>query len=196
MKLYSVDLNNVSESELSQWFDAMSESRKEEVSRLKNDTKRKSKIAADSLSRAAVSEFCGISPAEIRFSKNEFGNPFAVGLDVFFSISHSGDLVCCAVSDREIGIDIEKKREIRLDAAKRFACESELEYIGGSTERFFEIWTLKEAYFKCIGTGLGADIKNVSFKKTDDGYECSENGFFLTNLVLPDGYTGFVCEKI
>ena len=105
-------------------------------------------------------------------------------------------MVCCAVSDREIGIDIEKKREIRLDAAKRFACESELEYIGSSTERFFEIWTLKEAYFKCIGTGLGADIKNVSFKKTNSGYECSENGFLLTKLVLPDGYTGFVCEKI
>ncbi len=195
MKIYSVDLNTVSEFELSQWFDAMSESRKEEVMRLKNDAKRKSKIAADRISRIAISEFCNVSPAEIRFSKNEFGKPFAVGLDVFFSISHSGDLVYCAVSDREIGIDIEKNREIRLDAAKRFACESELEYIGGSTERFFEIWTLKEAYFKCIGTGLGADIRSVSFKKTDGSYECSENGFLLTKLGLPDGYTGFICEK-
>lgn len=195
MKIYSVNLNCVSEKELSQWFDGMSESRKEEVLRLKNQAKRASKIAADHLCRKAVSEFCGISANEIIIVKNEFGKPFAEGLDVHFSVSHSGDFVVCAVSEKEIGIDIEKIRDIRLDAAKRFACESELEYIADDINRFFEIWTLKEAYFKCIGTGLGADIKNVYFTETGNGFVCSENGFSIIKPELPEGYAGFICER-
>lgn len=195
MKIYSLNLNNVSETELYKWFEEMSKSRKEDVLRLKNDSKRASKIAADHICRKAISEFCGIDTNEIVFEKGEFGKPFAAGLDVHFSISHSQDLVICAVSEKEIGIDVEKIRDIRLDAVKRFACETEIEYIADNTERFFEIWTLKEAYFKCIGTGLGSDIKKVSFCKNDNGFVCSENGFSITKLCLPDEYIGFVCEK-
>lgn len=195
MKIYSVNLNCVSENELNQWFDAMSESRKEEVLNLKNESKRASKIIADYICRKAVSEFCSIPESEIIFAKGEFGKPFAAGLDVHFSVSHSGDLVICAVSETEIGIDVEKIRNIRLDAAKRFACESELEYIADNTQRFFEIWTLKEAYFKCIGTGLGSDIKNVYFNKTPNGFVCSENGFSIIKPDLPDGYAGFIVKN-
>lgn len=195
MKIYLININDVSEYELSLWFDNMSDSRKAEVRSIKNKSKYVSKIVSDHICRKAVSEFCGIRENEIVFSENGYGKPYVKGTKAHFSISHSGDLVICAVSGNEIGIDIEKKREIRIDASKKFANGAEIEYIGNDTDRLFEIWTLKEAYFKCIGTGLGADIKTVSFRKTDKNFVCSENGFTISELDLPDGYTGFICSK-
>ncbi len=195
MKIYLINIEDISGSELALWFNNMSDSRKEEIRNIKIKSKQISRIVSDHLCRKAVSEFCNIPETEIGFSKNEYGKPYASGTDACFSVSHSGNLVICAVSENEIGIDIEKKRKIRLDAAKKFANDAEMEYIGNDTDRFFEIWTLKEAYFKCIGTGLGADIKTVFFRKTEDNFICSEKGFAISELDLPDGYTGFVCSK-
>ncbi len=195
MKLYSININNVTSDNLKLWFNTMSNERKNEVSKIKIPKKQVLKIAADFLCRKAISEFCKIAPEEIVFGKSKFGKPFAVEIDIHFSISHSGDMVLCAVSEKEIGADIEKIRCIRLDAAKKFACENELKYINENPNGLFEIWTLKEAYFKCIGTGLGADIKKVCFTKTENGFECSEKGFLITCPEVCEGYICSVCEK-
>lgn len=196
MKLYSYNISNATEGKLFEWFEAMSLERKEAVKTLKIPQKQKLKIAADYICRKAISEFCGISQDKIEFVVSEYGKPYAKGLDVHFSISHSGDLVVCAVSDKKIGIDIEKIRKINPNISERFACENELEYINSHRNGFFEIWTLKEAYFKCIGTGLGADIKNVSFYITESGILCSEKSFECSFHDVEEGYICSVCEQI
>jgi 4'-phosphopantetheinyl transferase len=195
MKIYLININDVTEKELNHWFDSMSDSRKAEVRNIKNKSKYVSKIISDHICRKSVSEFCGIPENKIVFSKNEYGTPFANGINAHFSVSHSGELVICAVSENEIGIDIEKKREIRPDISKKFATDSENEYIGNDTDRLFEIWTLKEAYFKCIGTGLGADIKNVTFDVDGDKIRCSESGFACSFENLHKDYICSVCIK-
>ncbi|MBQ8762823.1 MAG: 4'-phosphopantetheinyl transferase superfamily protein [Clostridia bacterium] len=195
MKLYSYNISHASDSELSEWFDAMSSERKEAVIRLKVAQKQKLKIAADHICRKAISEFCGIDPKKIEFFLSEHGKPFAKGLDVNFSISHSGDYVVCAVSKKEIGVDVEKIRKISPDISKRFACKNELEYIKAHENGFFEIWTLKEAYFKCTGTGLGADIKDVCFEITRNGVSCSENNFDCSFYEIDKEYICAVCKR-
>ena len=68
------------------------------------------------------------------------------------------------------------------------ATKNEIEHIASDSNGFFEIWTLKEAYFKCIGTGLGADIKDVSFEITENEIRCSEDGFefsFINQSLSP-----------
>lgn len=195
MKIYSCNITTASETELNEWFAAMGEERQKSVLRLQNEHKRKAKIAADNLCRIAISEFCGVDAKGIKFGLSEHGKPFAANCDVNFNISHSGDFVVCAVSENEIGIDIEKIRPVNSRAAERFACVEELEYIASHENCFFEIWTLKEAYFKCIGTGLGADIKNVSFDIKESGITCSENGFDCSFISIADGYICSVCEK-
>ncbi len=196
MKLYSCNISSVTDEEFREWFNAMSETRKESVRKLLVPQKQKLKIAADRICRKAISEFCGIPADKIEFCVSEHGKPFAKGLDVHFSISHSGDYAVCAVSDKEIGVDIEKIREINPETTKRFACESEKKYINTHTDGFFEIWTLKEAYFKCIGTGLGSDIKTVSFDISKNEILCSEKGFECRFQNIADGYICAICEKI
>lgn len=194
MKIYTCSIKSISEPELEKSFFEMSRERRKNVMQLKNPEKQKSKIAADRVCRKALSEFCGVDPQRIEFGMNEHGKPFAIGLDVHFNVSHSGDWVVCAVSDKEIGIDIEKIRSVNPRAAEKFACSDELEYIKITENGFFEIWTLKEAYFKCIGTGLDSNIKSVSFK-VGKKVDCSESGFDCSFHEIANEYICAVCEK-
>ena len=41
-------------------------------------------------------------------TENPFGKPYFKDTNIFFNISHSNNLVACAVSTQNIGIDIEK----------------------------------------------------------------------------------------
>ena len=125
----------------------------------------------------------------------EKGKPYVKGLPVCFSISHSGDYAVCVVSDEEIGIDIEKIRPINKRVADKFATEKEKEYILSSSNGFFEIWTLKEAYFKCIGTGLGKDIKEVSFDISDNNIAFSKSGYEFTFCDINKNYICSICKK-
>lgn len=195
MKIYSIRISEIEKSSFEKWFSEMSEERKAEVLRLKSAEKQAQKIAAHHLCRSSISKFCGISEEKIRFARTEFGKPYAVGLPVHFSVSHSGNYAVCAVSKNEIGIDIEKIREINPNITKRFASENEIEYISSHENGIFEIWTLKEAYFKCVGTGLGSDIKSVSFGIQPGGIICSEIGFECSFAEIGQGYICSVCEK-
>ena len=196
MKIFSCNINNISDCDLYDWYNSMDSERKESVRKMLVSHKQKLRIAADHICREAISEFCGISPDDITFSANEYGKPYAVDLDVNFSISHSGDYVICAVSEKEIGADIEKIREIRPDVSERFASDSEAEYISSHKKGLFEVWTLKEAYFKCIGTGINKDIKNVSFDIKENDIICSEEGYEFSFHNIADGYICSVCKKI
>lgn len=193
MKIAFISSAEIGDRLLAEWLLEADESKRREISLMRQADKRRLRIAADHLCRTAAAEALGLSPAEVKFGKNEHGKPITDGME--FNLSHSGDIAVCAVSDKPIGIDIEALREIRPDAAKRFASAEELEYIGSDPRRLFEIWTLKEAYFKCVGTGIGSDIKSVTFTVNGDDIRCSEPGFTCKFISIADGYICSVCEK-
>ncbi len=195
MKIYHYNLTDTDDSLLKEWFAQMSSEKKQSVSKMKVEGKKNLRIAADALCRNALADFCSISPAEITFEYSAHGKPYAKGLPAHFSVSHSGDIAVCAVSHSEIGIDIEKIRSVNLRASEKFATENEREYIRNSETGFFEIWTLKEAYFKCIGTGLGTDIKDVSFDINGKDIACSESGYKLSFIEIDKNYICSVCKK-
>lgn len=189
------DINEVSSSELEKWLNEASPEKQKEINSIKIEKKRNERIAADHLKRKALSEYCGVNPQDIEFGVSEKGKPYAAALDVHFNLSHSAGIVVCAVSDKVIGIDIEKIKPVNPKAAGRFACHDELEYISSHENGFFEIWTLKEAYFKCIGSGLGSDIKSVYFNIVGDKIICSDADYECSFVNIKDGYICSVCEK-
>lgn len=88
---------------------------------------------------------------------NSQGKPyFLLHREIFFNISHSSNYVVCIIGNRPVGIDIEGGREGRQNLARRFFDKTEAEWIEecDSDERFFRIWTLKEAYGKATGRGV------------------------------------------
>lgn len=195
MILRFIDAEKLSERELEERFSAMDEERKAEVSRVRSALKRGEKIAADGLTRLCVSEFCKVPPENVVLSKSPLGKPYAAGLPVRFSVGHSAGTVVCAASEREVGVDLEKIRPVNLKTALRFASPEELDYVRSGERAFFEIWTLKEAFFKCLGTGLTSDVKNVSFKVEGEKIRCSEAGFDFFFAEAPEGFVCSACEK-
>jgi 4'-phosphopantetheinyl transferase len=102
-------------------------------------------------------------------------------LPVDVSLSHSGDYVVAAISERgAIGVDVEVDRNLSLGVEERCFTPSELTWLraegGERTERFMRLWTLKEAYVKATGEGLGAELRSISFELAAASPQLSVDG--------------------
>ncbi|MEX2130134.1 MAG: 4'-phosphopantetheinyl transferase superfamily protein [Pseudohongiellaceae bacterium] len=126
--------------------------------------------------RSLLSSYAeGIKPADWRFQFNEYGRPAIASpeLDIplYFNLSHSGQHLAVVVSRRPLtGVDVEQfsHRRRLLDIAGRFFSVQEcreLEALAGALqlERFYSLWTLKEAYIKACGQGLAIPLREFSF---------------------------------
>ena len=111
----------------------------------------------------AVLESVGVSERDT--ARDDKGRPYLVGRpDVDFNISHSDNIVVCALSVGEgrVGVDVERSnptvdegRLARL-ADRYFSPDEAVE-----PSTFISAWTEKEAYLKYIGIGLTTDLKSV-----------------------------------
>ena len=106
----------------------------------------------------------GARASEVKTGVN--GKPYIQG-ERHFNISHSGDYVLLALSDKPVGVDIELRRDddyIRL--AEECFHPHELLILKGADEAsiknlFYDIWTMKESYMKM--TGMGFTLAPKSF---------------------------------
>ena len=78
---------------------------------------------------------------------------------IYFNLSHSHDMVVCAVSQKEVGCDLEKIKEVKEKIAEHFFTKNEIAHLKLFDEKerideFFRIWTMKESYVKMTGEGL------------------------------------------
>jgi 4'-phosphopantetheinyl transferase len=83
-----------------------------------------------------------------------------------FNISHSQQNVVVAFHNSDIGIDIEVVRKVNHPSFKRVFGHEELSYIGRSDERFFELWTRKEALIKADGRGFSLPVNQINSLET------------------------------
>lgn len=186
MKWYKFDIREFDNDEYNKWYSLLSKEKQQYVDSLRCDDDKKRSVAGEMLARKAIAEWCSVNIESILFEKAKHGKHFAKNLNIEFNISHSGDMVVCAVNDTPVGIDIEKIRPIDLKVAKRICTDQELYHLFRHTPtendfkytedaelltRFFKIWTAKESCGKCNGKGL-ADAK-----KTD----CSNVESFTVN---------------
>jgi 4'-phosphopantetheinyl transferase len=94
-----------------------------------------------------------------------------------FNLSHTQGLVACAVArDAEVGVDVECVERVTdgRDVAERYFSAAELAQLDACPEeqraaRFIELWTLKEAYLKAIGSGLARPLDTFAFSFDDAG---------------------------
>lgn len=199
MKLYKAKISELSDSDYKKAISEMPEKRRNAVLRFRSEDDRKRTVLGEILAVNAIADRLGLEKKDIVFERTEKGKPFAVGLDVGFSISHSEDMVICAVSEHSIGADIEKIRPLNMRITRAACNESDLEYIFGAglrntentehdrdiLKRFFEIWTAKEAYFKYTGSGI-ADMKALSYKELLPFCRVEENDVYIITVYSPE----------
>jgi 4'-phosphopantetheinyl transferase len=129
--------------------------------------------AAHALLRGALSHHSGLSPDGWKFASEAAGKPYLVDQsELQFNIAHTRGLVACSLSlAGPVGIDvecIEGEREIDSISENHFA-PTEVAQLRACREgapreaRFTELWTLKEAYLKALGAGLGRALDEIAF---------------------------------
>lgn len=146
------------------------------------DKHRKQLLLARVLKRCVLSRYHdGIEPADWQFSHNAYGKPALEAAQnaqsLSFNLSHSGARAVFAVARQgDIGVDIEyavKPRRIEAIAQRYFSPSevSDLLALPAAEQqaRFYDLWTLKEAYIKACGMGLAIPLQHFSY-----GFEGSD----------------------
>ena len=167
-KIYFADVSPLERDALfSEYYAAMPQYRREKIDLLKRRGDKLRSLGAGVLLARALKSVGVNENAEILLGKNS--KPFLKDAQyVHFNLSHSGDLVMCVVSAREVGCDMELVRDGRLGVAERFFTPEEREFVGfgasekEKNERFFRLWTLKESLIKANGAGLSLPLNTFS----------------------------------
>ncbi|PQA94563.1 hypothetical protein B0A69_08860 [Chryseobacterium shigense] len=131
----------------------------------------------------------GISEAEIgRLPNNK---PYLKGHSIYFNISHSKNLVICAIADFPVGIDIEFSDDTINYLDFQFQMTAgEFEKIHHSEDKiksFFTYWTKKEAVLKAEGSGILIPLDSFEILNN----ECIIDGkkFFTKEIFIDKKYS-------
>jgi 4'-phosphopantetheinyl transferase len=167
--------DRVSPADCHRWLRILDREERERSERFRFERDRREFIAAHALLRSMLTFHLGRPTASWQFTTGAFGKPkFAEKFrmpDIDFNLSHTRDLVAAAVVARgAVGVDVEKidLAKADLDVAQHYFAAAEVEILRQTPppERatcFFRLWTLKEAYLKAIGAGLGTPLDSFAF---------------------------------
>ncbi len=136
--------------------------------------------------------------ALITYNKN--GKPFLKDYGNFhFNLSHSGDFVVCAAGPQEVGVDIQKIKDLDLKLAKRFFHKKEFEFLANLPSEmkkiaFNQIWAGKESYLKYLGTGLATPLNSFELQIDQDHGQVQGDKGCLRKYQGPEGYVIWSCS--
>ncbi|MBU6214355.1 4'-phosphopantetheinyl transferase superfamily protein [Patescibacteria group bacterium] len=133
-------------------------------------------ITAHALLRFAMSHRSRVLPEDWIFRTSPSGKPEQINLpgQMYFNISHTRGMVCCALSSTSVGVDIEN-----IDALSNFGNldplfnKEEINEVSCLPERdrnfrFIIYWTLRESLLKGTGEGIGGISRDFSFFVSDN----------------------------
>lgn len=91
------------------------------------------------------------------------GKPMLQNGKLFFNVSHSRNTLVIAVSNTEVGVDIEYDRTVSERLRRYCLTDAEQADTPVHNDRaFLRIWTAKESYLKLYGTGLRQPMRSFS----------------------------------
>ena len=148
----------------------------ERLSSIKNQEHQKESLAS-LLCLWKLTRSVGLSDADLIVIRDGHGKPRFASIPLCFSMTHSRGLCAVALSDCDIGIDLEFTDVNRnyTEVSKRFFSPEEYATICSSTSpenEFIRLWTKKEALAKLYGQGL-ASICSKNLPSLDE-YKFSE----------------------
>ena len=152
-----------------------------------------------------------------------YGKPWLVTHPSWhFNISHCRTCVALVMDKRPVGIDVEKRFEWKDGLARRVCHDEEWAFLGTiadpSVRRAWlqRIWSRKESYLKCIGSGFHTQVQsfsvldsrndrtdrqNITFSGVPEPIEkpsaciCTGEGFFRFIEWQTRDYTLCICRQ-
>ena len=149
-RIYAIDTDILKDEKLFSYYYALQRpERREKVDRMRFDKGKRLTLGAGIVMEAAL-EYAGVSGMSVTIDPH--GKPVLTGswetlvagssdsvsdvlptheqevFPCFFNISHTKNIAVCAVSDREVGIDVEHKRELKDPLIRRAFTPEEIVY--------------------------------------------------------------------
>ena len=140
----------------------------------------------------------------VKILKNNHGKPYLKGIDnCYFNITHSGDWVAVAISNTEVGIDLEYNESFDFDEV--------IDYVLSDREKifflqlpdvlkcktFYRFWTLKESFVKAMGIGLAKYMNSFTTELWSKNIcVTGEKNFKFYELPFYEKYSLSVCCNI
>ena len=177
-EIYFVNTDNYSLKELN--ISSLPDTRRAKINRLVHESDKLASACAGLL----INKFIGDKDLKL----NEYGKPYSD--EKFFNISHSGNYVIIAVSDFEVGCDVELKRELEYERLGKIVFhENELKKLSETEDKrslFFKLWTSKEAFIKCLGEGFHFKTTELDLSELPDKLEYRGRTLFFKEYMLKD----------
>lgn len=165
MKYYITEISSFSEKKQNEFFSFLDKEKRAEYLSSSNENRKKSILLSQGFAKEKIAEEFSLDKKDIIFSVTQAGKPYCKShRDIYFSLSHSGNFLALAISDRDVGIDIEKIRNAKESLVSRVCCDNEKKMIFSDEypdKKFTEIWTRKEAYLKALGTGIDRELTSI-----------------------------------
>ena len=183
IRVFLVDPDQLDAGALAQsHLDWLATDERERYQRLVFAEKKHEFLVTRVLARRVLSQWAERPPESLAFDLGPYGRPELrqapnAPRRLRFNLSNTRGLVACAVAwDRDVGVDVEHmdRRTEATAVADRFFSPMEVEALmrletNTQRRRFFELWTLKEAYIKARGLGLAIPLESFSFSLDQSG---------------------------
>lgn len=210
-RLYLLDVNIFEDQEAyTQAYAGIDEDRRKKIDAYRFDKDKRLSLGAGFLLQKALAD---MEITEYEIGYGECQKPYLVGHEnIFFNLSHSGHMAALGISDREIGVDIEREKEFRPslinyvfnDCDKELAKELTHSCDLSDEQAYTRLWTVKESIMKYTGIGIGLEPKKIElYGKFDTGaspiiyVRSTEHDFERLRLTCMDldGYQLTVCSE-
>lgn len=194
-KVYFIDINNMKKTfSFEEIYSKVSLYRKNKVDKLKFGDDKWLSLAAEYLLMKGLEELnIDYSQIEIGFVENNKPILKNCPQELYFNLSHSGDMAMCIIADSEVGCDIQKMsdKEEYKKIAQRFFHPEEIQMIENAKETekrelFYRIWALKESFIKATGKGFRTPLKDFKISLEKEKIQVYINGVLQEKYQLEE----------
>lgn len=193
MRLYALDLGQLTQSQWEDRMETLSRQRQEKAQNCRREEDRIRSIGAGWLLQYAL-EQAGVGKDAQQMCQNPYGKPELMKQPVQFSLSHGGSWAVCAVGETPVGVDVESPR-CSMEVAARWFPEEEVslvEKLPAEEQKWAlcRLWTAREAFLKALGCGLTVPMKSFGVELRPEGailkQTLTSQKFLLHEYQLPD----------
>ncbi|MDR3024113.1 4'-phosphopantetheinyl transferase superfamily protein [Chryseobacterium sp.] len=136
--------------------------------------------------------YYNIQDVEISILSNK--KPYLKGQNLHFNISHSKDLVACAIAEYPLGIDIEyNDPKVTYHDFTFQMTSNEIQDAEDKMNEFFTYWTRKEAVIKAHGAGMMLPLD--SFEVVNDECIIEDEKFFIKEIFIHEDYHSYIASS-
>ncbi|MDM5357290.1 4'-phosphopantetheinyl transferase superfamily protein [Peribacillus sp. ACCC06369] len=177
MKILALKLPiNLNENTYEEMLHLLPKQRRLSIHKLQKKNDKYRSLFGELLAKWFISDILRKPFQNIHFILDKHGKPNLVGGRIHFNITHSGDWVVVGIHKDPIGVDIEEVKDFNIhEITKSTFSSKEFSYFiklpkAKQIDIFFKMWTLKESWLKCIGTGFLVSPNTFSILNGNNQY--------------------------